>query len=56
MRSLSLRGSAIQQLHRFSEALSLVAYTGVGGSREAFSTSPTYVAIRRDGFAEGEFC
>ena len=26
--------------NRFSEALSLVAYTGVGGSREAFSTSP----------------
>lgn len=26
--------------NRFSEALSLVAYTGVGGSNEAFSTSP----------------
>ena len=26
--------------NRFSEALSLVAYTGAGGSREAFSTSP----------------
>ena len=26
--------------NRFSEALSLVAYTGVGGSREAFSPSP----------------
>lgn len=26
--------------NRFSEALSLVAYTGIGGSREAFSTSP----------------
>lgn len=26
--------------NRFSEALSLVAYTGVGGSKEAFSTSP----------------
>ena len=26
--------------NRFSEALSLVDYTGVGGSREAFSTSP----------------
>ena len=26
--------------NRFSEALSVVAYTGVGGSREAFSTSP----------------
>lgn len=26
--------------NRFSEALSLVAYTGVGGSHEAFSTSP----------------
>lgn len=26
--------------NRFSEALSLVAYTGVGGSREAFTTSP----------------
>ena len=26
--------------NRFSETLSLVAYTGVGGSREAFSTSP----------------
>ena len=26
--------------NRFSEALSLVAYTGVSGSREAFSTSP----------------
>ena len=26
--------------NRFSEALSLVAYTGIGGSHEAFSTSP----------------
>lgn len=26
--------------NRFSEALSLVAYTGIGGSNEAFSTSP----------------
>ena len=26
--------------NRFSEALSLVAYTGVGGSKEAFTTSP----------------
>lgn len=26
--------------NRFSEALSLVAYTGIGGSKEAFSTSP----------------
>lgn len=26
--------------NRFSEALSLVAYTGIGGSQEAFSTSP----------------
>lgn len=26
--------------NRFSEALSLIAYTGIGGSREAFTTSP----------------
>ena len=31
--------------NRFSEALSLVAYTGVGGSREAFSSTGRAIAI-----------
>lgn len=31
--------------NRFSEMLALVAYTGDGGSRRAFSTSPELVAL-----------
>ena len=46
--------------NRFSEALSLVAYTGVGGSREAFSTSPeltTNGMLRKAWrFVEGHRC